>query len=185
MGDMARDDRSSQEDVRRRRRRSESLERLEIHSGKAGQRGREEEALMMLRLGDQVRASETFLERYGEWRDVPLWVIGLRLLPNGRGVDVEVSEKWPHERSSGSCDGFIVSGPESDDLTFHSRESNEWRGFDSCRPQEHSSFLIKLCPDEYPNSVHVAYFVDGVIRLYGQVEPINIQPTFRWTKIPS
>ncbi|QTH19740.1 hypothetical protein HRJ34_15330 [Rhizorhabdus wittichii] len=61
------------------------------------------------RIGDEVRASEHFLMKYGEWRDQPLWVAGLQACDRG-GINVSVSEDWPrNSRSLGLTDGFYIN----------------------------------------------------------------------------
>ncbi|MGN7931181.1 hypothetical protein [Sphingopyxis sp. 22461] len=61
------------------------------------------------RIGDEVRASEGFLSRYGEWRDVPLFVAGICKDRGVPGLNVSVSEKWPVDlNSDGYTDGFYI-----------------------------------------------------------------------------
>lgn len=61
------------------------------------------------RIGDEVRASESFLSLYSEWRDVPLFVAGICKDRGTPGLNVSVSEKWPVDsRSDGYTDGFYI-----------------------------------------------------------------------------
>lgn len=56
------------------------------------------------KIGDPVEVSSTY--RYGEWVDVPLWIVGIDL--HGSGICYTVVEQWPpvfHNRHDGGADG--------------------------------------------------------------------------------
>ena len=68
------------------------------------------------RIGEEVRVSESYLELYGEWRDLPLWVTGVQSERHGVGINVTVTEQWPLEsRTYGDTDGFYIGRDHSPD----------------------------------------------------------------------
>lgn len=66
------------------------------------------------RIGERVRVSEAQAEQFPDWRDVPLWVVGVTIerRPGGDakpGLNVWVSEQWPVTSSTdGFTDGFLI-----------------------------------------------------------------------------
>ncbi|WP_103727620.1 hypothetical protein [Novosphingobium sp. HII-3] len=67
------------------------------------------------RIGEEVRPSENMIERWPDWRDTRLWVVGVTLDRNvvgnpTRGLNVCVSDEWPvTNRTGGFTDGFYIN----------------------------------------------------------------------------
>lgn len=76
----------------------------------------------MPRIGDAVVASPSFLQRYGEWEGVKLFVCGLNF-DRTSGINVTVCEQWPPE--PGTTDGFYIYLPHSPDDLMPSTHSKE------------------------------------------------------------
>lgn len=56
-------------------------------------------------IGQKVRVSGSYLEEFGEWAGVELWVSGIRI--DGKGDwDITVTERWPPESRGDETDGF-------------------------------------------------------------------------------
>lgn len=70
------------------------------------------------RIGERVTASEWFLREYGEWRDIPLFVVGVHKDRGIDGLNIWVSEHWPVDSNSdGYTDGFRIGrAGQPDDL---------------------------------------------------------------------
>lgn len=70
------------------------------------------------RIGDEVEPTESFLEKYPEWRGTRMWVVGTEARRGMQGINVTVAEEWPlQRRGDGFTDGFYINQPhECDDL---------------------------------------------------------------------
>ena len=80
------------------------------------------------RIGEEVRPSENMIERWPDWRDTRLWVVGVTLDRNVVGnptrvLNVCVSDEWPvTNRTGGFTDGFYINRDHTpDDLVPLSR----------------------------------------------------------------
>jgi hypothetical protein len=73
------------------------------------------------RIGEEVRVSQETAERWPDWRDTRLWVVGVSMDRNVSGTPTEglnvcVSDEWPvTNRTGGFTDGFYINRPYAGD----------------------------------------------------------------------
>ena len=57
-------------------------------------------------IGQKVRPSSEYVDRYCEWQGIDLWVAGIRFSPASGGFEIDVTERWPPLDRGDITDGW-------------------------------------------------------------------------------